>query len=337
MTAWIYLLTAALSIIAAYLTRSYLVQRQLLDIPNERSSHAVPVPRGGGISFTLVYLMLLLGWLMLNPSAQDFLLPLALCGGLLAGVGFVDDRRGLSSGLRLLLQLLCLGAAVVYIFQNDLGIGIGWYYSGLLLLLIGTVWWINLFNFLDGIDGYAISEAILVSLVSGFLCWWQGVTDLAHLNWLLGVSVLGFTLLNWPPAKFFMGDVGSYFLGATLALLALLAFEAGVISPISWLTMTALFWVDASYTLVVRWLRGEVWYQAHRSHAYQILARRWGSHLKVTLAACVINLAWLVPLGLVCQWLINYDNNTAALSVLLLAIIPLVYLVFHVKAGVIND
>jgi Fuc2NAc and GlcNAc transferase len=206
----------------------------------------------------------------------------------------------------------------------------GWVLSGLLLL--AGVWWINLFNFMDGIDGIAGAQAVFMLLGAAALAAWTNADVISSPVWMLMLCVaaatVGFLLLNWPPAKIFMGDVGSTWLAFMVFALALLSVQAGWLSYATWLVLAAVFVTDATVTLLTRLLRGERWYEAHRNHAYQKLARRWGGHRPVTLRAVAVNMLWLAPLAGACtawpQW---------AFWWLLLAYAPLVIGAMVLGAG----
>jgi Fuc2NAc and GlcNAc transferase len=173
--------------------------------------------------------------------------------------------------------------------------GVGGYVLGAL----GIVWTLNLFNFMDGIDGIAASEAAFVAFAGASLSLaFGGSPAVPAVALILGCACVGFLLWNWPPAKIFMGDVGSGYLGYSVALVAILAARDNPVAWLVWLMLGGVFFVDATLTLGRRLLRGERVYQAHRSHAYQWLARRWG-HRRVTMGVIVVNVAWLLP----CAWL----------------------------------
>jgi Fuc2NAc and GlcNAc transferase len=171
-------------------------------------------------------------------------------------------------------------------------------YVSYAITLAAVVWFLNLFNFMDGIDGLAISEAIFMSFGAGALAALNGAPVGVVLAMLaLGAACLGFLPLNWPPARVFMGDAGSGFLGYLLGIFALATIVAGTLSVWTWILLSGTFLIDATATLVRRWVRGESVHQAHRSHAYQQLARKWKSHRRVTLLYGAVNLFWLLPLA----------------------------------------
>ncbi|CAD5109724.1 Phospho-N-acetylmuramoyl-pentapeptide-transferase [Pseudomonas carbonaria] len=199
---------------------------------------------------------------------------------------------------------------------------------GAALALLFLVWLLNLYNFMDGLDGIAAIEAISVCLGGALLYWISGAWVHAAVPLLLASAVAGFLFWNWPPARIFMGDAGSGFLGMVLGGLLL---QAAWISPElfwSWLILLGVFVVDATWTLLHRMLRGEKWHQAHRSHAYQTAARRFGGHLPVTLAVAAVNLFWLLPWAL---WVVA--GGLSGGVGLLLAYMPLCWLAWAFRAG----
>lgn len=176
---------------------------------------------------------------------------------------------------------------------------------------------------MDGIDGIAGVEAVTVAAGAALLLWVRGDAAMAGVLVLLAAAVLGFLAWNWPPARIFMGDVGSAYLGFVLGVMALATSAEGPLNLWVWLILLAVFITDATVTLLRRLLRGERWYEAHRTHAYQHAARRFGSHRKVTLAVGALNVLWLLPLAGVACALPGYGwwlAVVAYLPLLLLAV-----------------
>jgi Fuc2NAc and GlcNAc transferase len=173
----------------------------------------------------------------------------------------------------------------------------GW--GGYVLGTLAVAWVNNLFNFMDGIDGIAAAEAVFIVGAGAFL---YGVaaaaTPAANAAIVVAMACLGFLIWNWPPARIFMGDVGSGYLGYVIAVLAIASARGNPTALLSWLILGGVFFCDATVTLVRRVLRRDRVHEAHRSHAYQWLARRWRSHSRVTMAVAVINLCWLLPCAL---------------------------------------
>lgn len=271
-----------------------------IDRPNERSSHSSPTPRGGGLAIVIssVTGMLVLVWW----GVLDSWLAFALIGGGLpiAFIGFMDDR----GSLPVLVRFACHVAAAVWAIHilgglPPLQIGAHVIDLGLIgdaLGVLAVIWTLNLFNFMDGIDGIAASEAIFVCWGGAFLTLMLGsglAVPTAAL--LIGSACGGFLIWNWPPARIFMGDIGSGFLGFTIAVLAIAAARESSIALVVWLILGGFFLIDATVTLLRRTVRGERVYQAHRTHAYQWLARRWGGHRRVTLSIACLNLFFLYP------------------------------------------
>lgn len=313
--------------------RQYALRTALLDQPNARSSHTQPTPRGGGIAIVLaVLLALLIGSFLLPAQA----LPLALVGAsaLVALVGFLDDHKPLPASTRLLVQglaaawLVCSvsGLAPVPVFGHSLQLGLAGYVFAWLFL----VWFLNLFNFMDGIDGIAGSQAVTVFLAAALCHMLVGSAPAVGLAALLAaVACFGFLLWNWPPARIFMGDAGSGFLGFFIAALTLQAAAGAGRLFWCWVLLMGVFVVDATLTLLRRLVRGERVFDAHRCHAYQHASRRYGSHRAVTLAIIAINVFWLTPLAVLVA-LSRLDGLVATI----IAYLPLLGLALFYQAGV---
>lgn len=327
---WLWPAGAVVSFILTWLTIRFARQRQLLDFPNERSSHDRPVPRGGGIAVVLTFMAGMIG-LGLSGIADARLLMVVLGGGgLVAFVGLVDDYRNVPVTRRLILQFLAAGWAVYWSGGVPEEILPG---APLMLVnflgVISIVWLINLFNFMDGIDGIASIETATVCL-GGILLYVLG-TD-GETVWIfpamLLAAVSGFVLWNFPPARIFLGDAGSGFLGFMMAVFCHQAAQFESAWFWAWLILLGVFIVDATLTLVRRMLRRQRLDEAHRTHAYQFASRKHGGHAPVSLAVGVINLAWLLPMALLAA-----TGRVPALLALLIAYAPLIGLAFHFKAG----
>ncbi len=296
---------------------------RLMDIPNARSAHQTPTPRGGGIGVVLGFGLASLvlwrfGWIATGPLA-------AVVGGgmAVAGIGLVDDFGHVAIRWRLLVQVgaVCLGLALL------LPPAAAAFPAGWLLAAVGWVWLINLYNFMDGIDGLAAVEAVTVMVAAAVILISTQAFGLAVWAGTLAAACAGFLFWNWPPARIFMGDVGSGYLGYVLGVLALAGGESGAISPWSWAILPAVFVSDATLTLLRRMWRRERWWRPHSAHAYQHLARRYG-HRVVTLAVAAVNLFWLLPWA----WLAASDSARGGLW-LALAYGPLVVVAFRAGAG----
>jgi Fuc2NAc and GlcNAc transferase len=330
---WIFPLAAAAALLLTGVLRRYALSRSLLDIPNERSSHSVPTPRGGGVAIVLIFLS---GLPLLAIAGA---LPTALLWGLLgagAGValiGFLDDHGHIAARWRLLAHFLAAGWALICLgglpaltvdgFTLEMGL------LGHLLAAVYLVWMLNLYNFMDGIDGIAGIEAMTVCL-GGVLLY--ALASPGGFAWavplLLLSAVAGFLFWNYPPAKIFMGDAGSGFLGLVLGVLSL---QAAWVAPElfwGWVILLGTFIVDATVTLLRRVRRGDKFYEAHRSHAYQYASRRYGAHKPISLAFGAINLFWLMPIAALVA-----SGHLEGVVGLLVAYAPLVWAAYRYKAG----
>lgn len=244
----------------------------LVDTPNERSSHAHPTPRGGGIAFVAVFFTVLIFF----RDTIDSNLFWALCMALpVALIGFIDDIRPLSARLRLGVQILsAIGALIVLggIDRIDMGLFVLTGMGLNLIALLAIVWLTNLYNFLDGLDGYAAAQGIFVS-IAGYLLF-----DHTALLW-LAAAIGGFFLFNRPKASIFMGDVGSTTLGFIFGVW--MFYDASTPQFTGWIVLLSLFGFDATITLLRRWRNGERLTQAHKKHMYQRLNQSGFSHAQV--------------------------------------------------------
>ncbi|WP_065886426.1 MraY family glycosyltransferase [Pseudomonas sp. 31 R 17] len=329
---WIVPVVAFVSFVMTAVLRRYALSRSIIDIPNARSSHSVPTPRGGGVAIVLAFLAVLplVGWLDLVPWPS--LVAAGGAGMVIAVLGFMDDHGHIAARWRLAGHFAAAawalfwinGLAPLNIFGWALDLGL----VGTVLAAVYIVWMLNLYNFMDGIDGIASVEAICACLGACLLYVLGGHPQMIWLPLLLAAAVGAFLVWNFPPAKIFMGDAGSGFLGITLAFFSLQA--AWVKSDFfwAWLILLGVFVVDATCTLVRRLVRGDKVYEAHRSHAYQFASRKYGKHLPVTMAVAAINVFWLLPIaaGVV---LSGWDGTWA----LVVAYLPLVALAIKFHAG----
>lgn len=260
-------------------------RRGILDIPNQRSSHSQPTPRGGGAAIVVVVLLAEV-WagaagLLDRPTA----VALALGGALVAGVGAWDDVHTLSAGARLLVHFTAAIIAVAAVASvGDLfvaGTRVPVILFAGIACVVGTVWMTNLYNFMDGIDGIAGAEAVASAAVASLILFWSNQFGLAIVAAALTGGAAGFLNLNWPPARIFMGDVGSSFLGFTFAVLTLAGRRVGGMVSVWILLPLFPFILDATITLGKRALSGQPLASAHREHLYQRLTQTGRSHASV--------------------------------------------------------
>ncbi len=278
-----------------YLIKNYALKNSLLAEVNERSSHTSPTPHGGGIAIAFTWFIGLL-YLYFYEQIEPKLFYALMAGAVISAASYADDLYELSAKLRLLVQscvallgLFALGGLEsidfgIFVVKNQI-------ITNLFAFFL-IVWFINLYNFLDGIDGYAGSEALFLALAGVMLF---GGTHFI----VLAVSVLGFLVWNWHKAKIFMGDVGSTLLGYTVAVFTLYYANQESSNMWVWIVLFGLFWFDATLTLFRRYKNGEKLSQAHKKHAYQRLIQSGWSHDKVVKYSIVVNLFFLILILLI--------------------------------------
>ncbi len=268
-------LYACIGAVGTRLARRYALQRRLLDEPGERRSHHVATPRGGGIAIALALMIAIAAMIARQPS-QIVLLGFAGIGLLLvAGIGWIDDHRPLSPWLRLFVHAV----AALSLSTGVLASGSSPIMAATSFCL--TMVLVNIWNFMDGIDGIAATQAVIVT--GGFTLFTGGPVA-SFLGLALISAICGFLPFNLPRAKIFLGDVGSGALGYAMALMAVFAMNGMPQGfwPLLLLPLSA-FLIDAGLTLSSRIVRGQRWWLPHVDHTYQHWAHRAGSHLRVTI------------------------------------------------------
>jgi len=325
--------TGILSMKLTGVVRYFAIRRNLLDVPNLRSSHTSPTPRGGGIAIVLSFFASIATLAVFEDVETRLLITVLMGGGAMAFIGFIDDHRSLRASVRLGVHLAAAICAVILLGGIPERALEHWGLHGALIGgvmgVLALVWASNLFNFMDGIDGIAGSEAVFVTAAGAWLNWCRGDdAGLTAAMLCIAAASLGFLRWNWPPAEIFMGDVGSGFLGFIVAVLSLAASQRGPLPFEVWGILGGVFVVDATITLLRRFVRGDRWYEAHSTHAYQRLARRWQAHLPVTLLVSAINLFWLLPWAWVAASTPLYARYCLAG-----ALTPLIALIFFPSAA----
>ena len=296
------------TLLLTVLLRRWLIARQLLDHPNDRSSHSVPVPRGGGIAFVAVICGGMLAASASGAVPSSFAAAaIAMLG--VAAIGFVDDLRGASPALRLLVHITCAALAMwapAGAIAEHLQWGTAGHASLLVVLAVGGAWSVNMFNFMDGIDGIAAMEGAFVLAAAGaiaLLCGRSGAPEI-EAGWAFiaaGAAVAGFLAVNVSRWRIFMGDAGSGALGLLAGWALGTCASTGLVDPWAALVLPACFTADACSTLLIRLIRGESPTTAHRTHAYQRIIRRGAGHGTVTMGYAAINLCIVLPSALAVQ------------------------------------
>lgn len=291
----------------------------LLDIPNIRSSHNKVMPKGGGIGIVLGVLVAAGAYFLMNPFAIEARYIGIIAGSLsMAILGFLSDRFGISAFIRIILQVLIASAAVCFIsIPPSFEIGSHYFYMGIGGLLLAVLWLVsitNFYNFMDGIDGLAATQAAVSGIGIALLGLISGHKVLIPLGLILSGSTFGFLFLNFPPAKIFMGDTGSYTLGFYIASFALI--DKRLLVPVA--LILGVFIFDTVVTLIRRIIKREKWLKAHKSHFYQRLTLLGYSHRTVTIALSAINIVLTI---MACLYLAAY--GFFKLGIIILAVIIL--------------
>ncbi|HEY9079097.1 glycosyltransferase family 4 protein [Magnetovibrio sp.] len=325
----------ALCALSAFLTWLLMKRVRIIDVPNERSSHTRPTPRSGGIAIVATFFVGLLGlWVFGDDPVltQSYFWAFCATALLIAVVSIVDDLSGLSFRAKLLLQIACAIAVMalgVVVDQISLPV-VGVWHLGWLAYPLTLVWIVgltNAFNFMDGIDGISGGTAVVAAGFFAAITFSQGSTFIYLVSVIIVWASLGFLLWNWQPAKIFMGDSGSQFLGFVLAVLAVMAgrFDA---SHVSYFVMPLLFfhyiW-DTVYTFIRRLRAGERVTEAHRSHLYQLMNRLGLSHARVTSIYLIIGTLQ----GLGSLLLVHLDG-----ALRILVFVPFIVLQMFLTVGV---
>lgn len=280
---------AVASAVLAEVAIRYAHRRRLIDLPGQRRSHLAPTPRGGGIG--IVVAVLLFGFLPWLPTEPMALPAAAAAWTLVAAVGWIDDHRPLGAASRLLVHLFAAGVVA----GTTMLAGGGATLVAVALATIAIAWSVNLHNFMDGIDGILSMQAVFVLVVLALALLAADRPASAQVVAVAAAATLGFVPFNAPKARIFMGDVGSGALGLLVGAASLWAWHAQALDLPQLLVLSSAFAIDATATLVSRFVRGRRWYSAHREHLYQWLVRRGFSHMQATGLYLAWNLVVAAP------------------------------------------
>ncbi len=338
---WGWIAVAALGFAAVVAVSSWLAGRirtlalrsELLDIPNERSSHAVPVPRIGGLAIVTVVLAGILALALAVPLSVPWLWTLVVSGSMIVGIGLVEDLFGVRKRVRLLIHFLAGFVIVLYIgthleiiFPKSLALTGA---PALVLITLYVVWNVNSYNFMDGIDGLAGGQAVFIGLSAGAIAAFNGNLPLAAVYLLIAASSLGYLRWNWHPAKIFMGDLCSGFIGVSFAVTSLWGKLTETVPLGAFLILMAVFYTDSTWTTFRRLIAGENITHPHRDFAFHHAIRAGHSHSTVTTAILMIDVVWLLPLAIIA--VVLGDNRS--IPVLFGAYLPVFAAVLYWKAG----
>ncbi|ASQ46435.1 putative undecaprenyl-phosphate N-acetylglucosaminyl 1-phosphate transferase [Legionella clemsonensis] len=271
---------------------------RLLVQPNERTLHAKPTVRGSGIVFIGLWLLSVsfLGLVIDTPFSQQMML--ILSGLLLSAISFLDDLMNLSVKIRLLVQALVSFSLTFYLFPLPLNFLLFTVPEGIVasvFVVAAFIWAINHFNFMDGLDGFAAIQAFFLLSIYSLIFNHHQAIFYEYVCLMLVASLVGFLIFNFPPAKVFMGDVGSATLGLSTFLMGLVAQKYYSVPIIYWFMLNGLFLFDATITLLRRIVNRETWYAPHKKHAYQRI-KQLGVNSELILSGQVVINAVIVGL-----------------------------------------
>ena len=307
----IYLILFLISFSLTYFIKNYMIKKSLVATINERSSHTVPTPHGGGIALAITWFIGLFYLFITNQIEQNLFYAL-LFGAVISIVSFFDDIYELSPKIRLIAQAIVAIGGLYFLGGFDtLTFGIFDIQNPIFTNIFAffmIIWFINLYNFLDGINGYAGSEAIFLAL-AGFILF-SGNHFLV-----LSVAVLGFLYWNWNKAKIFMGDVGSTLLGYNIAIFTIYYANEESTNFWIWIILFGIYWFDATLTLIRRKLNKEKLSLAHKKHGYQRLIQVGWSHYKVT--------NYSIGLNMILFFIVYFVSNIFVAFILALIVLVL--------------
>lgn len=324
----IFILNGLIMCIATYyLLNFYIIfakKMNISSIPNERSSHTLILPRGAGIVFGIIFLLFTLPSMLYFNSELSLYSPLLFCGFTSIALGFFDDLYDMNSILKLFMQFIILSFMVYLSYP----INFNNYYEIILYIfvVISFVWFVNSINFVDGIDGIISSLSLIISLSMVFIIFQNNnFLPLSNIIILFALNNLIFLFYNWSPAKVFMGDSGSLFIGTIFCFFIIYSVSMLNIDLILWIIMFSYILIDTSVTLIFRLFKHEPIFKAHKSHAYQNLAKFLNSHSKTTIYISLYHIFWLLPLMLLTFSFIEYKFIFFIISIVPTLLLVIIY------------
>tara|TARA_B100001250_G_C19805750_1_gene793220 strand:- start:1768 stop:2802 length:1035 start_codon:yes stop_codon:yes gene_type:complete len=288
-------------IISIFFTKIYICLAKKLgffSVPHQGGVRQDIIPTSGGIAFGLTYLLMLLLLAAFIELPENYFLSIIFGSGFMLLTGFIDDIHSLSSSIRLVIQLLFV-TVICFLFdvQSSFNSNLDYFFV-LPIIIFGSIWIINTFNFIDGADGLVATNSIIFSLVGAIYLLLSENQILATLLLMLSAVNLGFLFFNWSPAKIFMGDSGSLFLGSVFVIFLLGSYIESPITYWTWIILLSIFYIETTVTLFVRIKRQENFLSVHHSHhAYQQIIITSGEHNRPALISIFINILWVIPMS----------------------------------------
>ena len=304
-----------------------------IDKPNNRSMHSNPVPTAGGIGMLATYILYITALHNIYDVNNNVIFFLFVSLLPIAIVCIIDDFKEINIFVRLLAQFFS-ALLIVYYFQiSDDGNFRNYlnqeFFLIIILSIILSMWLMNLYNFMDGIDGYAVSECIFVSFSSALIIYLNNEDSILSLYLVgLGLSSIGILVRNWHPAKIFMGDTGSVSIGFFFSFFIFYSASESMISIYTWLILLSIFISDSTYTLFVRIVTKKNITQPHLTHAFHLLASNKNSQVFVTKRMIILNIFWVLPMAVLSNFYMNYN-----VVITFIAYVPMVVYLIKIGAG----
>ena len=315
------------------LEKKFLRYSLFIDKPNNRSTHLNPIPTAGGISILITYVLYLIALHNIFNISNAVLILLFVSLLPIIIVCIIDDFKEINIFIRLLTQFFSASLIVYYFQISGVDISINYlnqeFFLIIILSIILSMWLMNLYNFMDGIDGYAISECIFVSFSSALIIYLNNEDSILCLYLVgLGLSCIGILVKNWHPAKIFIGDTGSVSVGLFFPFFIFYSASESMISIYTWLILLSIFISDSTYTLFVRIVTKKNIAEPHLTHGFHLLALNKNSQLFVTKRMIILNILWVLPMAVLSN---NYMNFSVLIT--FVAYLPMVIYLIKIGAG----
>ena len=312
------LISFFLGLFSTYLASIFLNKLGFVDSPNSRSLHFDPTPTSGGIAIGLS--LWISAWYSVGLDEELFAWLLASTA--FSVLGLVDDYKSRTVFFRLAYQFLIAFCLISWIFLElpTYGDSRTFFYTGFFLITAGLIATINLFNFMDGTDGLAGAQSLIYFLCFAYMFELLGIRSFSLMALCLSGVTGGFLIFNWPPARIFMGDSGSYFLGSFHFAFGYLYFLSG--NGLSFpIILAAPFLCDSVLTLLYRFLTSQNWWQAHRSHCYQVLIMNGMKPRTLVFAFLLLHIVFIIPLGFLSFYCAEYSSYLVLITYLVTSFI----------------
>ena len=330
----LFFLTIIISYLGARLAEILFLKLELfIDNPDDRSIHEYPIPSAGGLFIIVGFILHLLFLEILYSTSNISYVILLISVTPVLVIGVIDDLRKVGVFKRLLVHAFS-AIVIVYYFQinnNFFNIGLQGQSSYIIALfsIVLSMWLMNLYNFMDGVDGYAATESIFVALSASLIAYINDSSSYIYMYLLgFGAANIGFLIRNWYPAKIFMGDTGSVSSGCIFAFFIFYSGAESVISVYTWLILLSVFISDSTYTLFVRIVTKKNITEPHLTHAFHIITEVKGSQLFTVKVLIFINMLWVLPMAILSMMYINYH-----IIITFLVYIPILLYLVKIGAG----